>query len=63
MLTFLEEQNPILLAFLATLFTYSVTLIGASIVFLFKKVKKKYHGCYAWLCCWYYDCSIILFTT
>ena len=39
MLTFLEEQNPILLAFLATLFTYSVTLIGASIVFLFKKVK------------------------
>ena len=41
MLTFLEEQNPILLAFLATLFTYSVTLIGASIVFLFKKVKKN----------------------
>ena len=40
MLTFLEEQNPILLAFLATLFTYSVTLIGASIVFLFKKVKN-----------------------
>ena len=40
MLTFLEEQNPILLAFLATLFTYSVTLIGASIVFLFKKVKR-----------------------
>ena len=46
MLTFLEEQNPILLAFLATLFTYSVTLIGASIVFLFKRLKKI-----SWMLC------------
>ncbi len=41
MLDFLSKQNPILLAFLATLFTYSITLLGASIVFLFKKVKKN----------------------
>lgn len=41
MLTFLEQQSPILLAFFATLFTYSITVIGASIVFLFKKVQKN----------------------
>lgn len=41
MLTFLEGQSPILLAFFATLFTYSITVIGASIVFLFKKVRKN----------------------
>lgn len=41
MLTFLEQQSPILLAFLATIFTYSITLLGAAVVFLFKKVKKN----------------------
>lgn len=41
MLTFLSKQDPVLLAFLATLFTYGVTLLGAGIVFLFKRVKKN----------------------
>lgn len=41
MLTYLEQQSPILLALIATLFTYSITLLGASIVFLFKKVNKN----------------------
>ena len=34
-------MNPILLAFLATLFTYIVTILGASIVFLFKDFNQK----------------------
>lgn len=38
---FLEKMNPILLAFIATLFTYSITAIGAALVFLFKKVNKN----------------------
>lgn len=41
MLTYLEQQSPILLALIATIFTYSITLLGASIVFLFKKVNKN----------------------
>lgn len=34
-------MNPILLAFLATLFTYIITILGASIVFLFKNFNQK----------------------
>lgn len=34
-------DNPILLAFLATLFTWFITLLGASIVYFFKKVNKN----------------------
>lgn len=34
-------MNPILLAFLATLFTYLITILGASIVFLFKNFNQK----------------------
>jgi len=34
-------MNPILLAFLATLFTYIITILGASIVFLFKDFNQK----------------------
>ena len=34
-------MNPILLAFLATLFTYIITVLGASIVFLFKNFNQK----------------------
>ena len=41
MLTFLEQQSPILLAFFATLFTYSITILGAAIVFFFKKAGRK----------------------
>lgn len=33
--------NPILQAFLATLFTWSITALGAALVFLFKKVNKN----------------------
>ena len=35
------ELNPILQAFLATLFTWAVTAAGAALVFLFKSVKRK----------------------
>ena len=41
MIDYLEGINPVLLAFLATLFTYSVTVLGASLVFFFKSVKKN----------------------
>lgn len=41
MIEFLTSLNPILQAFIATLFTWSITAIGASLVFLFKKVKKN----------------------
>jgi zinc transporter, ZIP family len=38
---FLLEYNPILLALLATLFTWGVTALGASMVFFFKSINKK----------------------
>ena len=41
MIEFLNNVSPILLAFIATLFTYSVTAIGAALVFIFKKINKK----------------------
>lgn len=41
MIDSLKDLSPVLLAFLATLFTYSVTLLGASLVFFFKNVKKN----------------------
>jgi len=34
-------NNPILAAFLATLFTYGVTALGAGLVFPFKNISKK----------------------
>ena len=37
----LENINPIILAFFATLFTFSVTSLGAAIVFFFKKINKN----------------------
>ena len=40
MIEFLNNVSPILLAFIATLFTYSVTAIGAALVFIFKKINK-----------------------
>ena len=33
--------NPILQGLLATLFTWSITALGASVVFFFKDVKKS----------------------
>lgn len=40
MIDFFEELSPITQAFVATLFTWGVTMLGASIVFFFKEVKK-----------------------
>lgn len=41
MSNFIFELNPILQAFLATLFTFFVTALGASLVFMFKKINKN----------------------
>lgn len=41
MSNFIFNLNPIFQAFLATLFTYLVTALGASLVFMFKKVHKN----------------------
>jgi len=35
------EQNYVLQAFIATLFTWAVTALGAALVFFFKGIKKK----------------------
>lgn len=37
----LLEYNPVLLALFATLFTWGVTALGASMVFFFKTINKK----------------------
>ena len=42
MIKFLLNLNPIIQAFLATIFTWFVTLLGASIIFFFKKVNKNF---------------------
>ena len=41
----LNNISPILLAFLATIFTWMITSLGASIVFFFKKVNKTILDC------------------
>lgn len=41
MSNFIFELHPILQAFIATCFTWSVTALGAALVFLFKKVHKN----------------------
>lgn len=38
---FLLDYNPILLALFATLFTWSLTALGSSMVFFFKSINKK----------------------
>ena len=48
MVNFMESINmmsPILMAFLATLGTWFITLLGAAIVFFFKKVNKNILDC------------------
>lgn len=40
MIDFITNLNPVIQAFLATLFTYGVTALGAALVFLFKRVNK-----------------------
>jgi ZIP family zinc transporter len=37
----LIEYNPVLLAFLATIFTWFVTALGSAMVFFFKSINKK----------------------
>lgn len=37
----LLQYNPVFLALMATLFTWLVTALGASMVFFFKKIEKK----------------------
>lgn len=41
MMNFFTNLNPIIEAFLATLFTYGITVLGAALVFFFKKVNKN----------------------
>ncbi|MGL4653153.1 ZIP family metal transporter [Cetobacterium sp.] len=41
MLEYLKGLNPILLAFLATFFTYFVTMLGSAMVFFFKTINQK----------------------
>ena len=41
MLNYITNLNPVIAAFIACLFTWSITMLGASIVFLFKKINKN----------------------
>lgn len=41
MMEFFFDLNPVIQAFIATLFTWSITALGAALVFLFKKVNKN----------------------
>jgi len=41
MLEYLRNANPIFLAFVATLFTWGVTALGAALVFFFKSVNQR----------------------
>lgn len=41
MYEFLINLNPVLQAFLATLFTYFITMLGAAMVFFFKTINQK----------------------
>ena len=41
MINIFLELSPVIQAFLATLFTWGVTMLGASIVFFFREVKKE----------------------
>ena len=41
----LYNISPVLMAFLATIFTWFITLLGASIVYFFKKVNKTILDC------------------
>ncbi|MDT0689698.1 ZIP family metal transporter [Salegentibacter sp. F188] len=40
-ITYFGQLDPVLAAFLATLFTWGLTALGASLVFLFKKMNRK----------------------
>ena len=40
-MSFIFKLNPIIQAFLATIFTWSITAFGAALVFMFKKINKN----------------------
>jgi len=40
-ISWLLDYNPIFLAFMATLFTWAVTALGASLVFFFKTINRR----------------------
>ena len=44
-MVFFMNISPIILAFIATLFTWFITLLGSAIVYLFKKVNKNILDC------------------
>ena len=41
MIDFINNSNPVIAALIATMFTYAVTVLGAALVFFFKKVNKN----------------------
>lgn len=41
MIDWMIKQDPVMLAFLATFFTWAMTALGAAMVFLFKEIKPK----------------------
>ena len=41
MVNYISSLNPVLQALFATLFTWMITILGAAIVFFFKKVNKN----------------------
>lgn len=40
-LEWIQSQNPILLAFFATMFTWAITALGSAVVFFFKTINKR----------------------
>lgn len=42
MISWLQELNPVLQAFIATCFTWALTALGASVVFFFMNVNRKF---------------------
>lgn len=42
MIDFLQQYNPVMQAFIATLFTWGVTAAGASLVFFLKTINQKF---------------------
>ena len=40
-MSFIYQLNPIIQALLATIFTWSITALGAALVFIFKKINKN----------------------
>ena len=41
MIQWLSQYSPVMQAFIATMFTWGVTALGASLVFFFKKVNQN----------------------